>query len=279
MNSETADAEPIQAPPPYPPADCGSDDDTDHGDPHSPNHLWVEVKKVRNLHPNGYVVFDRGFAGFKLDYNGLLCPTDRVKGIECPKVVAKGAKNFWPIAWAKAHPVNLHESRVLVTVNSMEGRTQDQLHFHLTVLKTDIRAQLEKIDPSNARIDSWNKNLYILTTTNSETHNDDTYVYRIAHVDNLTDTDPFTLLNNQIALQKDPAKGTRYEDRFAQSLAIVKGPKGAGFFLIATQGQPQKSRQPPQLVHQPDLDLRGPTGHYYGTQTVEALIDREWKPL
>jgi len=227
------------------------------------------------------VVFQPGFIGFKLDYNGLLCPSDRVKGIECPKVVAQGAKNLWPIAWDKASPLNLAKPKVLVTVNSMDGRTQDQLHFHLTVLKNDIRTQLDKLDPSKLSLSNWNKSLHILYTTNTETHKDDTFVYRIAYVDNLKDTDPFTLLNEYIALQKD-SKGRPYNDRFAQSLAIVKGPNGAGFFLIATQGQPTQKDQP---VHQPDLDLQGTDPQtqkpkrYFGTTTVEALIDREWKPI
>jgi len=265
----------------YPPADCGSVDDTDKNEPR--NHLWVEVKRVRDLHPNGFVVFGRGFLGFKLDYNGLLCPTERIKGIECPKVVAQGAKNLWEIAWDKASPPNLAKPKVLVTVNSMDGRTQDQLHFHLTVLKDDIRTQLDKLDPSKLDISNWNKSLHILYTTNTETHKDDSYVYRIAHVDNLKDTDPFTLINDHIALQKDPKTQHVYNDRFAQSLAIVKGPNGAGFFLIATQGQP--TQKPAQLVHQPDLDLQGTDPQtqkpkrYFGTTTVEALIDRDWKPL
>ena len=162
-----------------------------------------------------------------------------------------------------------------MTVNSRDGRTQDQLHLHLTVLKTDIRAQLETIDPAKVRIDSWNRNLYILSTTKSGPHPDDTYVYRIAYVDNLKDTDPFTLLNNHIALQRD-STSTPYRDRFAQSLAVVKGPKGKGFFLIATQGPP--THTPIQVDHQPKLNDPKSGRLYKGTETVEALIDRDWKP-
>lgn len=254
-----------------PPADCGNDDDNDKTEPR--NHLWVEVKKVRDLHPNGYVVFAPGFMGFKLDYNGLLCPTLRIKGIECPKVVGQGAKNYWPIAWDKAKGVNLRESRVLVTVNSLDGRTQDQLHFHLTVLKADIRTQLDQLDPAKLPVGKWNEQLHVLHAKDGQ--NDDTYVYRVAYVDSI-DANLFDTLDKNVATQQD-SSGHRYNDRFAQLLAVVRGPKDVGFFLIATQGRPH----PGQPEHEPKLEVYDTQlkKTYYGAKTVEALIDRDWKPV
>lgn len=254
-----------------PPADCGSEDD------HGPREkLWEAVKKAPDLLHHGYVVFGGDIMGFKGSYNGLLVPKERIKGIECPKVVAAGAQNFWTSAWEKARGLNLPEPRTLVSVNSMTGRTEDQLHFHLTVLKKEVREQLDKLSASSLKIDNWNNGRHILFATDGK--NDDTYVYRIAHVDNL-DTNPFTLLDKYVAKRVD-AKVGPYDDRFDQSLAIVKGPNGAGFYLIATQGQPsQKTHGQP--VHLPDLDLVDKTSgkRYFGTTTAEALIDRDWKPV
>jgi CDP-diacylglycerol pyrophosphatase len=251
-----------------PPSDCGNDDDHSSRD-----QLWVDAKKTPDPLHHGYVVFGGSVMGFKGAYNGLLVPKTRITGIECPKVVDPHAQNYWPSAWEKAKGLNLREPKILVSVNSMDGRTQDQLHFHLTVLKSDVRAQLDNLDTTKLGIGTWNSNLYILATTD-EQGKDDSYVYRIAHVDDI-DTNPFILLNDHVATQKD-SHGNTFNDRFAQSLAIVKGTKGAGFFLIATQGQP--SHGAPQ--HLPDLDLKDKTGkHIYGAKTVEALIDRDWKPI
>ena len=261
-----------------PPADCGKPDDDDKTNPR--NKLWVEAKNAPDPLQHGYVVFGGDIMGFKAIGNGLLVPKTRIKGIECPKVVGQGAQNFWPSAWNKAEGLNLPPALTLVSVNSMDGRTQDQLHFHLTVLKSDVRTQLDKLDTKNLGVGRWNSNCFILSAKDQKTGKDDTYAYRVAHVDDL-DKNPFDLLNDNVATQKD-SHGNTYNDRFAQSLAIVRGPKRGprrddydGYFLIATQGKPTQQGQP---LHTPDLDLKDPTtgNRYYGTSTVEALIDRDW---
>lgn len=253
-----------------PPADCGKDDDSGKTNPRYK--LWDDAKASHDpLHP-AYAVFGGEIMGFKPVGNGLLVPTVRIMGIECPKVVGPNAINYWTSAWHHAQALNLPKDRVLVSVNSKAGRTQDQLHFHLTVLKSEVRAQLDKLDPKSLDIRTWNSNIHVLHAKDGK--DDDTYVYRIARVDSL-DTNPFDLLNDHVATQKD-SHGNTYNDRFAQSLAIVNGTGGAGYYLIATQGKPSEQGQP---WHQPELDIREGSDHFYGTTTVEALIDRNWKPL
>lgn len=250
-----------------PPSDCGKDSDT--GGRYS---LWDAAKASHDPRHPAYAIFGGEVMGFKAVGNGLLVPTVRIMGIECPKVVGPGATNYWTPAWRHAQALNLPKGRVLVSVNSMFGRTKDQLHFHLTVLKKEVREQLDKLDPKSLDIRNWNSNLHILHATDKVT-DDDSYVYRIAQVDNL-DTNPFDLLNDHVATQKD-SHGNPYNDRFDQSLAIVNATH-SGYYLIATQYKPTQQGQP---WHQPELDMREGGNHYYGTNTVEALIDRNWTPL
>lgn len=256
-------------PPFSPPDGCGKD--TDHSDRDS---LWVAAKsELAPLHP-AYVIFGGDRMKFKKDYNGLLVPKIRITGIECPTVVDPNVHNYWKSAWkeAKDYYPRLPGPNVLLSVNSLHGRTKDQLHIHLTVLKADVRTQLDKLDPKSLGLGHWNDNRHILFAKDGP--KDDSYVYRIAHVDNL-DTNPFNLLNDYVASQRDSA-GHPYNDRFDQSLAIVAGTNGAGFFLIATQ---YKGIEPNQPVHTPELKLvdKGSGKTFYGTNTVEALIDRDWK--
>jgi CDP-diacylglycerol pyrophosphatase len=263
-DTDTTGPAPLDGAPGFtPPSDCGDKHDRGPRD-----HLWVDAEKTPDPLRNGYVIFDGGVMGFSKKFNGLLVPKIRITGIECSKVVGQGAQNYWVSAWKKEHFTKLPGNYKFLGVNSFDGRTQDQLHIHMTALQRQARTQLDNLDTKSLSLSKWNSNIFTLTAQQ------ETYVYRIAHVDNL-DTNPFDLLDKYVATQKDSA-GKPYNDRFAQSLAVTEGPNGAGFFLIATQGKPSQPGQPP---HAPDLAIYDPQAkkNHYGTSTVEPLMDRNWK--
>jgi CDP-diacylglycerol pyrophosphatase len=244
-----------------PPSDC--DKDVAHGDR---KRLWELAKLAPDLGHPGYVFLGGDFFHLRKEANQLLVPKIRITGIECSKILGTTLPNYWQGAWDEASKGFGKNADILLGINSYDGRTEDQLHIHLTGLKKDIRAQLDKLDMTKLGIGTWNSNIYVLHTKDGT--KDDTYVYRVAHVDNLK-TNPFTLLDDHVATQKDSG-GHPYNDRFAQSLAVAAGTNGGGYFLIATQGAPSQQGQPP---HIPDL-ARKP---YYGGKTFEALRDPNWR--
>lgn len=80
----------------------------------------------------------------------LVIPTARVTGIESPALLAPGAPNYWQDAWQARGFVDARLGRVLprddlgIAVNSMFGRTQDQLHLHVDCIRPDVRDALRR---------------------------------------------------------------------------------------------------------------------------------------
>lgn len=74
----------------------------------------------------------------------LLIPTDRVTGIESPRLFEPGIPDYWVDAWNARHFVEASLDRTLtdeqigLEINSEYRRSQDQLHIHMDCMRTDI---------------------------------------------------------------------------------------------------------------------------------------------
>jgi len=91
------------------------------------------------------------------DRNGplqyLLIPLDKITGIESPQLLQPATPNYFALAWhertlpgqRRGSPI---DDRVLsLAINSQYGRTQNQLHIHLSCLRPDVRRQLDQLTP------------------------------------------------------------------------------------------------------------------------------------
>jgi len=80
----------------------------------------------------------------------LLIPTARVTGIESPMLLAPGSPNYWAAAWDASKLVQPRIGRPVpredigLAVNSMNGRTQNQLHIHIDCLHARVRDALKQ---------------------------------------------------------------------------------------------------------------------------------------
>lgn len=78
----------------------------------------------------------------------LVIPTAKVTGIESPELLAPGAPNYWRAAWAARSFVGKFAGRdtprpdVLLAVNSIDGRSQNQLHIHVDCIDPGVRDAL-----------------------------------------------------------------------------------------------------------------------------------------
>jgi CDP-diacylglycerol pyrophosphatase len=78
----------------------------------------------------------------------LLIPTTRVGGIESPQVLAADAPNYWEAAWQARRYVDelahreLPRDAIGLAINSVDGRTQNQLHIHVDCMRLDVIAAL-----------------------------------------------------------------------------------------------------------------------------------------
>jgi CDP-diacylglycerol pyrophosphatase len=78
----------------------------------------------------------------------LVLPTARITGIESPALLAPDAPDYMQDAWkarrfvrARA-PAKLARNDLSLAINSIYGRTQNQLHIHVDCLRRDVRDAL-----------------------------------------------------------------------------------------------------------------------------------------
>jgi CDP-diacylglycerol pyrophosphatase len=78
----------------------------------------------------------------------LLVPTRRISGIESPGLLAPNAPNYWQFAWSArrflyrlaGRPVPRQD--IALMINSVRGRTQNQLHIHMDCVAPGIAEPL-----------------------------------------------------------------------------------------------------------------------------------------
>lgn len=79
----------------------------------------------------------------------LLIPTTRIEGIESPAFKAPDAPHFFLRAWQARrvmtrrydHPIA--DGAILLALNSPHGRSQNQLHIHISCVKPAVRRRLQ----------------------------------------------------------------------------------------------------------------------------------------
>ena len=75
----------------------------------------------------------------------LIMPVATVSGIEDPQVFRSPVANFWQYGFEEAKPFLRVPDRVTaLAINSEYGRTQNQLHIHISCVRPDVIAVLER---------------------------------------------------------------------------------------------------------------------------------------
>jgi len=126
-----------------------------------PSALWhivhdrcvPDAQMHQNPAPCAAVNLAGGFVVLK-DITGntqyLVIPTTRVSGIEDKAILAPGAPNYFADAWDARSYVDrsaghdLPRDDITLAINSIYGRTQDQLHIHVDCIRRDVRDSLEQ---------------------------------------------------------------------------------------------------------------------------------------
>jgi CDP-diacylglycerol pyrophosphatase len=153
------------------------------------------------------------------DTQYLLIPTARVSGIESPEILAPDAPNYWADAWQQKPLVGERAHRELprdaisLAVNSIDARSQNQLHIHIDCVRLDVQWALH--EHAAAIGPQWSPFPVPLAGR-------DYLAMRIAQQD-LGSTNPFKLL-------ADGVPGAR-DDMGHYTLVVVGAPDG--FVLLA----------------------------------------------
>jgi hypothetical protein len=159
-------------------------------------------------------------------------PSARITGIEDPKLLELGATNYFAMAWEQRGRVSAKLGRVLtrdetsVAVNSIYGRSQDQLHLHIDCLDAGVHEQLKALGRQIGT--EWSR-----TRIRLGKHAD--WARRLES-DELK-LDPFRLL-------VDTMPGARAE--MGAWTLVLAGETGAdgrpGFYLLANRADPAHGR-------------------------------------
>jgi CDP-diacylglycerol pyrophosphatase len=103
--------------------------------------------------PCAVVDLDKGYVVLKDlvgDTQYLLMPTAKVTGIEDPQILAPNAANYVADAWAERHFTvtaakhDLPRDDLSLAINSVYGRSQNQLHIHIDCVAPAVRDAVAK---------------------------------------------------------------------------------------------------------------------------------------
>lgn len=97
-----------------------------------------------------------GYALLK-DLNGplqyLLIPLAKITGMESPALLNPATPNFFAFAWQARTQLSVRrgmpiaDSALSLAINAEYGRTQNQLHIHISCLRPDVRHTLDRLAP------------------------------------------------------------------------------------------------------------------------------------
>jgi CDP-diacylglycerol pyrophosphatase len=153
-------------------------------------------------------------------YQYLLIPTRRVTGIEDPFVETASAPNYFADAWAERTWLEARlgaavpRQDIALAVNSLYGRSQNQLHIHIDCVRPDVAAALAA--------GQIGRNWSTLTLPPFN------HVYLARRIDseNLAGINPFALIAAQ-----------RPNENMALETAVVVGVR-PGFYLLSSSADP-----------------------------------------
>lgn len=130
-----------------------------HHEREDPSALWHIVHdlcardEAANHLPAPCVAVDlqAGYAVLKDRVRGaevMVIPTARVAGIEDPALRAAASTNYWQDAWLARRYVEQFARRPIarddvgMAINSVYGRSQNQLHIHIDCVREELKQQL-----------------------------------------------------------------------------------------------------------------------------------------
>lgn len=102
------------------------------------------VVDIKDGDAHGYVVLKDRVGATQY----LAMPTVKITGIEDPAVLAPGAANYFADAWRERHFTvdaadrDLRREELSLAVNSMYGRSQNQLHIHIDCVAPAVKDAL-----------------------------------------------------------------------------------------------------------------------------------------
>ncbi|MEU3774096.1 CDP-diacylglycerol diphosphatase [Streptomyces sp. NPDC032472] len=198
--------------------DCGSQ--TDGG------HLWEEIQACVLKQPGPCLEVESrwgvmaGRKGSTTDFQ--LVPTERLKGIECPKIWAGAATDYWSAAQGRIPHYFSQPGAAGLGINSKQARRQDQLHIHMSHCAAQALRDLEgyeKQQKITADVTKWKNAVLPVTGFASETRN-----YRVMKSPNLSGNLFYSLRHHVVG-----------DDSRMQYQTMIVLPAKSGFYILNSE--------------------------------------------
>jgi CDP-diacylglycerol pyrophosphatase len=147
----------------------------------------------------------------------LIIPTAKVTGIEDRRIFAPPVADFWAYGWQQAK-IYLDKPAVAtgLAINSRFGRTQDQLHIHISCVRRDVARALAENAPKIGGDPAKPDEIALGPHAN---------LYRVITATKLTNPSPFDLVAAM------PGAGSDMKD---QSIAVIGSAKPNLYYVTDT---------------------------------------------
>jgi CDP-diacylglycerol pyrophosphatase len=163
----------------------------------------------------------------------LIIPTTKVTGIEDRQIFAPAVAGFWAYGWQQAQ-IHLKKpaAEMALAINSGYGRSQDQLHIHISCVRRDVAQALAEND---AKI-GGDPAKPVKIPLGPQNH-----IYRVIKVVSLAAESPFDL-----AAAMSGAKG----DMAEQSIAVIGSKTPGVYYVLDTHHQGANPGAAEELLEQ-----------------------------
>lgn len=169
----------------------------------------------------------------------LIIPTARVSGIEDPRIFAPPVDDFWADGWRQAQIyVKRPAAETGLAINSVFGRTQNQLHIHISCLRPDVARILAENGPKIGTDPAAPLALRLPPYDN---------LYRVIKVRSLTARSPFLLVAAMPHAASDMAQ---------ESIAVAGSRTPGVYFVLDTRHHGASRGAAEELLDQSCRGLR-----------------------
>ncbi|HXC90917.1 MAG TPA: CDP-diacylglycerol diphosphatase [Stellaceae bacterium] len=151
----------------------------------------------------------------------MIIPTVKITGIEDRRIFAPPFVDFWAYGWRQAQTlIGKPAADMALAINSVTGRTQNQLHIHISCVKPEVARALAA---AGAKIGSDPATAAQLALGPKQ------HTYRIVKVTTLTGADsPYNLAAALSGARVDMA---------AQSIAVVGSTTPGAYYVLDTEAR------------------------------------------
>ena len=148
----------------------------------------------------------------------LIIPTAKLTGIEDRQIFAPPFADFWAYGWQQAQTyVKKPAAETALAINSIVGRTQNQLHIHIACVRPDVAQALAR---NEAKIGADPATALRLAL------GPDNHIYRVIRVPGLTAADsPYNLVAAMPGARADMAD---------QSVAVIGSTTPGSYYVLET---------------------------------------------